>query len=173
MYSIIRNNIPTVLDYGPFQDEQGISHPANILTLWDNDELASIGVYRVIDAPIPADKITTGWSLSFDGLNVIRTFSIADRPPPQPPTLDQYRDAIQVHIDSVAKSKDYRDGFALAGYVSSTIPQWKAEAETFIAWRDAVWIAAYTLLDQHDPTNPPSIDDVIAALPGIVWPQED
>lgn len=87
-------------------------------------------------------------------------------------TADDFAIAIQNHVDAAAKSKGYADGVALAGYSTSTIPAWAAEAETFIAWRDAVWIYAYGELGkvQAGQRALPTIDKMIAELPKIDWP---
>lgn len=90
------------------------------------------------------------------------------------PTLtpDDYAAAIQAHVDDIAKARGYADGVALAGYSTSTIPTWAAEAEAFIQWRDTVWIYAYTELAkvQGGQRSVPTIDGLIAELPVIKWP---
>lgn len=97
-------------------------------------------------------------------------------PPPKPPepalTESDYAAAIQAHIDIVARSKSYADGFALASYVSSTIPAWAAEATTFVEWRDQVWVYAYTELAkvQSGQRPQPTIAELVSELPQIVWP---
>lgn len=81
-------------------------------------------------------------------------------------------DGIQNHIDAVARSKGYKDGFALAGYSSSTIPAWSGEASTFIAWRDAVWVYAYAQLSAVESAHrspPASVEALILELPDIDW----
>lgn len=81
--------------------------------------------------------------------------------------------AIQLHIDATAKSRGYADGVALAGYSTSAIPTWAAEAASFIAWRDQVWVHAYTELAkvQGGQRAVPTIDGLIAELPTIKWPE--
>lgn len=78
-----------------------------------------------------------------------------------------YADAIQALIDTTAKSKGYASGIALAGYSTSTIPQWADEANAFIAWRDNVWVHAFTELAkvQEGEREQPSIREFIAELP--------
>lgn len=93
-------------------------------------------------------------------------------PPPSPPTESDYAAAIQGHIDATARSKDYADGVALASYVNSTIQQWASEADAFVAWRDQVWVYAYTELAKvQSGTRPqPEITTLIGELPPIAWP---
>lgn len=90
-------------------------------------------------------------------------------PPPVLPTIEDYKAAVQSHIDDAARSRLYSDGNSLAIYTASTNPQWAAEAVAFVAWRDAVWSQIYALwADPPDP--PPSPADLVASLPEIVWP---
>ena len=49
--------------------------------------------------------------------------------------------------------------------------EWAAEAQAFVAWRDAVWQAALGLLaDAQASGDVPSVEDALAALPEIDWP---
>lgn len=90
-------------------------------------------------------------------------------PLPPPPTLDDYRLAVQSHIDATARERLYDSGVSLASYVASTDAAWAAEAEAFVAWRDAVWQQVYALWD--DPPDPlPTPAELIALLPEITWP---
>jgi hypothetical protein len=93
--------------------------------------------------------------------------------PDEPLTLREYSAAVQGHVDGMAASRGYADGVALAGYSTSTIPAWVAEAATFIAWRDQVWLYAYAELArvQGGQRATPTIDGLIAELPVIAWPQ--
>lgn len=88
-------------------------------------------------------------------------------------TEEDFRMAIQNHVDQTARSRRYDGGFALASYVSSTIPQWSTEAQIFVAWRDAVWVYAYTELDKvlGGERSMPTVDEFISELPAIEWPE--
>lgn len=87
-----------------------------------------------------------------------------------PPTLEDYTNAIQSHVDAQAKSRLYTDGNSLATYAASTIPQWADEAQAFIAWRDTVWAQVYALW-ADPPATPPTIEELISSLPVINWPE--
>ncbi|MBA2125065.1 hypothetical protein DLM45_02340 [Hyphomicrobium methylovorum] len=91
---------------------------------------------------------------------------------PSAPTQDDYKDAVQAHIDAAARSRNYADGVSLASYVASTVPGWAAEAQAFVAWRDAVWFYAYSELAKvlTGQRAQPSIAEFISELPAIVWP---
>lgn len=84
---------------------------------------------------------------------------------------DDYARAIQAHVDAVAASRGYGNGVMLASYKDSTIPQWAAEAEAFIPWRDQVWASAYATLAavQAGQQQPPTLAGLIASLPAIQW----
>ena len=75
-------------------------------------------------------------------------------------------------VDSVARQKQYNDAVSCASYFNSTNIQWKNEATTFIAWRDAVYtyvIAQYALM-QSGQRAIPSWTAFQSELPVITWP---
>lgn len=89
---------------------------------------------------------------------------------PEPPTIEDYRNAVQSHLDAAAQSRLYTDGNSLATYTASTNPQWAAEAQAFVAWRDAVWAQVYGMW--ASPPDPvPTPEEVLAGLPVIEWPE--
>ena len=93
-------------------------------------------------------------------------------PRPQPLTVADFEHAIQAHIDDTARTRGYRHGDALAGYTTSTVAAWAVEAAAFVAWRDAVWGYALTeLVKVQNAERPvPTVEAMIAELPGIRWP---
>lgn len=86
------------------------------------------------------------------------------------PTIEDYKTAVQSHLDAAAQSRLYTDGNSLVTYTASTIPQWAAEAQAFIAWRDAVWAQVYAIW-ADPPEPPPTIEELIHSLPVINWPE--
>jgi hypothetical protein len=93
-----------------------------------------------------------------------------DPPEPAPPTIEGYSAAVQAHLDAAARARLYTDGNSLATYTASTNPQWAAEAQAFVAWRDAVWQQVYAMW--ASPPDPvPSPEEVVAGLPVIEWPE--
>ena len=91
------------------------------------------------------------------------------------PTLDDYRYAIQTHIDATAQERQYDSGVSCATYVNSTNPQWAAEAAAFVAWRDAVWSYAFTELEKvlNEQRPQPTIDEFLSELPAMQWPEPE
>ena len=116
-------------------------------------------VAQMVEAP---HGVQPGWL--WDGA----AFSESD---PEPPTREAYQRAIEAHVDAAARSRDYSGAISCASYVASTVPPWRAEAEAFVAWRDAVYLAAFAELDAVESGgDAPSIEDFLAALPAIDWP---
>ena len=77
--------------------------------------------------------------------------------------------AIDAAVEAQAKSLGYNSAAHLAGYVTSTVEAWAAEAAVFIAWRDAMWTTALALQDAAAAEGVvPELDAVTAALPD--WP---
>jgi uncharacterized membrane protein YgcG len=89
-----------------------------------------------------------------------------------PLTSADYAAAVQLHIDSTAKIREYADGVACASYSSSTVPQWAADAAAFVPWRDSVWTTVYSVMSavQAGSRPAPTIEALIAELPSITWP---
>jgi hypothetical protein len=95
-------------------------------------------------------------------------------PLPAPgPFLDDYRRAIQLHVDGTAQQRSYDSGITCSSYVNSTNLAWAAEAAAFVAWRDAVWAHAYAELAKVEAglREQPSVAEIIDELPVIGWPQ--
>jgi hypothetical protein len=89
----------------------------------------------------------------------------------QAATVERFRQAIQQHVDRTARERLYDNGHTLASYISSTNSQWAAEAQAFVAWRDAVWLYAYVELDKVmvGKREQPSFEDFVGELPSISW----
>ncbi|ETW14251.1 hypothetical protein ATO8_00040 [Roseivivax marinus] len=81
---------------------------------------------------------------------------------------------IDAHVEAVARSRDYNDAAALAGYANSTVPEWAAEAQAFVSWRDQVWLTAFGMLAEVEAGTRaiPTASEILEALPDITWPAE-
>lgn len=89
-------------------------------------------------------------------------------------TEDDYKDAIQAHIDATAVARNYTDGNSCASYDGDTVvPQWAAEGAAFKAWRSTVWAYVYNQLYavQNGQRTQPTIAELIAELPAMAWPE--
>lgn len=81
--------------------------------------------------------------------------------------------AVDAHVEATARSKGYNGAAHMASYTASTVVAWAAEAQAFVAWRDAVWLRAIALLEDvrsGQAAVPASPDDVVALLPAPQWP---
>jgi hypothetical protein len=118
-------------------------------------------------ADLPDRKFRDAWALDGNGgvtLDPVKRAQIAKR---------LFQQAIEAHVEATAQARGYSSAASCAGYVQSTIPAWAAEAQAFIAWRDAVWAHAFTQMalveagDREEPTT----DGLIGELPVIDWPE--
>lgn len=74
--------------------------------------------------------------------------------------------AIDGHVESQARALGYNSAAHCASYAASTVQAWADEATAFVAWRDAVWIAAFNHQGQVTAGNaPPTVEAALAALP--------
>lgn len=88
--------------------------------------------------------------------------------------IERYSAAVQSHVDKTAAGRGYGSGVLLASYATSTVPAWKADAKTFVPWRDAVWLHVYSemaKIEAGEQPLPSSIEEFIADLPAITWPE--
>jgi hypothetical protein len=86
-----------------------------------------------------------------------------------PLTVDDYRAAIDAHVEATARGRSYNSAAHLASYAASTVALWAAEAQAFIAWRDQVWVTAIGLMQSLQ--EPPTIEETLGLLPQIEWPE--
>lgn len=83
-----------------------------------------------------------------------------------------FQSAIETHVDAVARARNFRHADSARGHANSTVPEWRADADAFIAWADTVWIHAFTELAKVEAGQRavPPIVDFLAELPVIEWP---
>jgi len=112
------------------------------------------------------DRMIVVW----DGpTQIVRPALPGEIPDAPPPTIADYRAAIDAHVEATAKARDYNSAAHMASYVASTVPAWADEAKAFVAWRDAVWVTAFNLL--RTLTEPIPVADAIDMLPKVEWPE--
>jgi len=82
------------------------------------------------------------------------------------PTKDQiiqsFNSEVQVNLDNIAKSWGYDSLLSAVSYATSSNPQYKADADSLIAWRDSIWAEAYTI---EQGTLPDTAEAFVAMLP--------
>lgn len=142
-----------------------------IYTLPDSRQLTQGQAFELDGIKYPRNWLSLATPSDLENLGI----TVEEVPPPEPgpPTLDDYRIAIQAHIDATARQRDYDSGVSCASYVNSLNPLWAAEATAFIAWRDAVWAYAFQELAkvENGEREQPTIDEFLSELPQIEWPE--
>ena len=135
-----------------------------------------------------ADKLThyfpsAQWNMTGETYASLEWFGPGDMPTeaeidalawPPGPTQDDFRHAVQSHIDAIAQSRQYDSGVSLASYRNDPNQAWADEAAAFIAWRSDVWAFVFEWLEAveagtQDP--PESVDALIDAIPEMEWPE--
>lgn len=79
---------------------------------------------------------------------------------------------ISNHLDEIVRQRDYDDMKAAVTYALSSVPRYKAEGQSCLSWRDAVWVKFYEIMSEVEAgTIPlPNYDDLIVKLPAMEWP---
>ena len=99
----------------------------------------------------------------------------ANTPPEvqQAAMLAAFTDAIQRLLDSFAQTRNYDGILSAATYATSTVPKFAAEGQYAVEARDSTWAGAYAILDAVlvGVRPMPSIEEVIAELPVLAWPE--
>jgi hypothetical protein len=93
-------------------------------------------------------------------------------PPAPPVTQEDYARAIQARLDATARERQYDSIQAAVSYLGDPNPTYAAEAAALRDWRSAVWtyaLAQLALVAAGDRA-PPTVTDLLAELPTIVWP---
>ena len=81
-------------------------------------------------------------------------------------------DAMQSYLDSTAQERGYDGILSLCSYATSANPRFGPEGQAGVSLRDAVWAYGYQIIAEVQAgTRPvPTAEELIAALPSIVWP---
>lgn len=140
-----------------------------------SDVLAHMGIEAVVrgDIEYSADLDIASLNIDYpnDDAPTNEQFHIAASLALKENRVKEYSRALQNHIDDVARGKNYDNGFTCATYVNSSNPQWQAEAQTFIAWRDACWEYAYNVYNQVENgiIPAPTLESFLSDIPAFNW----
>lgn len=104
----------------------------------------------------------------------------SDTPPPPTPEeiyaakLAAFTNAIQVHLDTFARTRNYDGILSATTYATSAVPKFRAEGQYAVEARDATWARAYEILALAEAGEiaEPSLEDLPGLLPALEWPDE-
>ena len=119
-------------------------------------------------AIIPADPLNMDYAAYLDWLAEGNT-PIPATGPTRAELLARIEEQVEYRLTMLAASWGYVSPDRISGYVTSSVPQWAADAQAFIAYRDACWSYALAWRKQADagtvPVNEESIASFWAAFP--------
>jgi len=94
------------------------------------------------------------------------------------PTADEIlitlTNAIQNHMDTKARERNYDGILSLCTYATSTFPKFAAEGQAGVGWRDACWSRGSEVMTEvQQGLRPiPTEQELLGELPALVWPDE-
>lgn len=99
------------------------------------------------------------------------SFVFTDKPPVPLTELD-YVFAVQRMLDNKAEERNYNGILSLCTYATSKNSKFSAEGQAGVVWRDAAWATCYEVLAEFmaGKRQQPTVDELIAAIPAMVWP---
>lgn len=95
-------------------------------------------------------------------------------PAPVEHVIASVQTAVQQRLDDFARTRNYDGILSAATYATSSVPAFAAEGQYAVHARDASWAACYQIMsDVQAGTRlmPASIQEVLAELPALEWPQ--
>lgn len=132
-------------------------------------QLTPTGVKRLDDgAQIPSDTANADWRAYLAWL------ALGNHPQPaNPPDVFTLAvAAVQQRLDAFAQTRGYDGILSACTYTASAVPKFAAEGAYCVQSRDGHWSACYQMLAdvQAGRRATPTLDEVIAAMPVLVWP---
>lgn len=93
--------------------------------------------------------------------------------PPHTPTQEEYVSAVQAMLDAKARERLYDGILSACTYATSANAKFRAEGQTCVDWRDAVWAKCYEVLAQVSAgaLAQPSLAGLLDLLPTMEWPE--
>ena len=81
-------------------------------------------------------------------------------------------EAVQAHMDAVARTHNYDGILSLCTYAASKHTKFESEGAAGVLWRDACWAAGYQVIDDvHAGKRAvPTPEELVAELPEMIWP---
>ncbi len=86
--------------------------------------------------------------------------------------LATFTAAIQTHLDTFARTRNYDNIMSAATYATSTLSKFATEGQYAVEARDATWAKGYEIMGAVTAgLRPmPTWEDVAAELPALAWP---
>lgn len=142
-------------------------------------DLSDFGVFCVTEVPAPTvdytQVVVEGEPVNVDGswvqVWVVRDATAAEASAALSRIQSDYEAAIQGHLDATAQQRGYDSMLSACSYAAGSHPKFSVEGRDCIAWRSAVWEAAFKIMADVQAKNRPlpTIEEVIAELPPMVW----
>lgn len=169
-------------------DMQGIREEYPTASIPEGGDVTVLGYFPVIESPVPDyDHLTQTvvWVVKSEGSSrgqiFTREYSVVDLP--QEIVNDNlsehmnrqkvtFLQTAQKRLDDFAKERGYDDIKSAVGYVASTIPSFRAEAEICIRKRDEMWSALYAVLEKVQSNQipiPKDFTEIEQYLPVLEW----
>jgi len=124
-----------------------------------------------------------GWAYTVKVADLSSEQIAANAASAQVKLVKQLTDAIQGWLDRTVQQRGYDGILSACSYATSTNPKFAAEGQACIAWRDHVWTACNTILNEvqagtHSVPTAESLigfgsmntDPVAGELPVMIWP---
>lgn len=89
-----------------------------------------------------------------------------------PSTLSRIVEAVQLRLDTFARTRNYDGILSASTYAASTVPKFASEGQYCVGVRDTTWNACYAILaDVQAETRPmPTLAQIMSELPVLEWP---
>lgn len=93
-------------------------------------------------------------------------------PPSNDKILAELTNAIQAHMDTKARERNYDGILSLCTYATSLNAKFSAEGQAGVEWRDACWAKGYAIMNDvlTGERAIPTVDELIAEMPEFTWP---
>jgi hypothetical protein len=141
------------------------------IAMIENEVVVNISIGdEIIENGVDID----GMDVDIGDTYIAGVFSKPAVPEPTPEQIQaELTNAVQRHLDSTARTRDYDGILSLASYAPSTVPKFAAEGLAGVAWRDAVWAYCWGVLaDVGNGLRPiPTAAELVAELPAMSWPE--